>query len=240
MLNLKEHEHAGVIRDYYEALASGRINAGWYNLECRSIFTGLAFRITNSPSFSKDHEYRLVKTEKHPEVQLQELKERWAELKDKGTHELLRKFKDGGTFTAVSNVLLFEWPSFEYKIQEKLPELKKIDKSKLPVGTMTQYGRVQSKFHKTSRTDHSVNYKVHGTSTEVTNSEFVKILPSTEWIYWGGGESPIPNGLKVEYKMRDGTVSRTEHASCLIWVHHLKDFDIIAYRIIGISPGWTD
>lgn len=41
MLELKEHKHAAVIRDYYEALASGRIEAGWYEMQARRTGTYL-------------------------------------------------------------------------------------------------------------------------------------------------------------------------------------------------------
>lgn len=184
-------------------------------------------------------EYRLVKTPKHPEVKLQKLKERWDKLKDKGTHVLWKGVKGSTTLFVVSEVYLSDWESFDYKILEKQSDLKKIDKTNLPVGTMTQYGRIQGRAEASESS--STNYKVHGSPTELCNSIRVKILPSTEWTYWDGGvSSPVPSGLQVEFKIRNGKVNSTENAAYLTWEHELRSDDIIAYRIVGISQGWTD
>ncbi len=55
----------------------------------------------------------------------------------------------------------------------------------------------------------------------------------SEWIEWGGGECPLPHGVKHEVKFRNGTVINDDAPDGWSWGHVGEDDDIIAYRVIG-------
>lgn len=54
-----------------------------------------------------------------------------------------------------------------------------------------------------------------------------------EWIKWGGGECPVPDGTEIEYKMRDDLNPYYRKSSeSLGWEHINMGGDIVEYRII--------
>lgn len=54
-----------------------------------------------------------------------------------------------------------------------------------------------------------------------------------KWIRHRGGNQPVEDSVKVEYKMRDGDIStQPEYAATLRWSHWSIEGDIMAYRII--------
>lgn len=57
------------------------------------------------------------------------------------------------------------------------------------------------------------------------------------WIEWRGGECPLPDGAKCEYRMRDGDED-TAMVFALRWTRWGDDSEIIAYRpILDTKPG---
>ncbi|MBD8181656.1 hypothetical protein IFU25_08065 [Pantoea agglomerans] len=62
-------------------------------------------------------------------------------------------------------------------------------------------------------------------------------LGEGEWIEWGGGECPVPEGVKAEIKFRDGDCAELDTwLDILEWRHKGYGSDIIAYRIIPEQP----
>ena len=54
-----------------------------------------------------------------------------------------------------------------------------------------------------------------------------------KWIWHRGGNQPVEDIVKVEYRMRDGDIStQPEYASTLRWSHWPNEGDIMAYRVI--------
>jgi len=63
----------------------------------------------------------------------------------------------------------------------------------------------------------------------------------SNFIYWPGGECPIPDGLEFEYIVRASSTYRslTREASDHKWNHVCAGGDIIAYRLTGgVMEGW--
>ncbi len=61
--------------------------------------------------------------------------------------------------------------------------------------------------------------------------------------YWGGGECPLPEGLKVSVYYRDGgnnEMITTAHEGLFLWGHdtEMSDNDIIGFEILGKAEGW--
>lgn len=56
----------------------------------------------------------------------------------------------------------------------------------------------------------------------------------SEWIEWEGGECPVKSGVRVEVRLRDGTIERLDADS--LDFEHLPDdaeTDIVAYRVVA-------
>lgn len=54
-----------------------------------------------------------------------------------------------------------------------------------------------------------------------------------KWIRHRGGNQPVEDSVKVEYRMRDGDIStQPEYAATLRWSHWSREGDIMAYRVI--------
>ena len=54
-----------------------------------------------------------------------------------------------------------------------------------------------------------------------------------KWIRHRGGNQPVEDSVKVEYRMRDGDIStQPEYAATLRWSHWSIEGDIMAYRVI--------
>jgi hypothetical protein len=56
------------------------------------------------------------------------------------------------------------------------------------------------------------------------------------WIEWRGGECPVPSGVRIEIRLRNGVTGVISDPRRLRWAYHLTsvglDNDIIAYRIV--------
>lgn len=73
----------------------------------------------------------------------------------------------------------------------------------------------------------------------------LRIAEQREFIYWDGGDCPLPEGLHVEVVRRTGNKHRVNTStpdSVLEWNHtsDVPQFHVIAYRILGVAPGYTD
>ena len=78
---------------------------------------------------------------------------------------------------------------------------------------------------------------------EVFEFECASLIEQAEFTYWPGGECPLPDGVMVEVIFRDGGKKTDVAVDKLRWEHFLsaREFtgsDIIAYRILGLAPGW--
>lgn len=60
---------------------------------------------------------------------------------------------------------------------------------------------------------------------------FVAKPDADGWIEWRGGECPVPENTRVEYRLRSGLVSDCLSGH-LLWGHEYGPIDIIAYRLI--------
>jgi hypothetical protein len=122
-----------------------------------------------------------------------------------------------------------------YTYRTKKPKLKQLDWSRVPVGTMTNAGVILSSTE-TYCTTFDAQY-----SSRTTHS-YLRLAPASEqpWLYWGGGECPVPEGCTFEVTLRIGVKS-----TCAInWTHRYDmgpiDNQIIAYRVTGLAGGYTD
>ncbi|MDU4747732.1 MAG: hypothetical protein E6X99_16095 [Pantoea sp.] len=67
--------------------------------------------------------------------------------------------------------------------------------------------------------------------------QFEKQERGDGWIEWGGGECPVPEGVKAEIKFRDGDCAELDTwLDILEWRQKGYGSDIIAYRIIPEQP----
>lgn len=75
-----------------------------------------------------------------------------------------------------------------------------------------------------------------GGGVEITKSQWQaerKKMNKPKWIRHRGGNQPVEDSVKVEYRMRDGDIStQPEYAATLRWSHWSSEGDIMAYRII--------
>jgi hypothetical protein len=71
------------------------------------------------------------------------------------------------------------------------------------------------------------------------NPPALELAPANEqpWIYWGGGECPVPDGCTFEVVCRSGNVRSQKEVTD--WTHTEHAGDIIAYRITGIAKGYV-
>jgi hypothetical protein len=150
-----------------------------------------------------------------------------------------------------SNWYFVETPSWygdhKYKLEKSAkhpdnikPKKKLIDWSKMPRGTMTNYGEILKAYDKSSQ--------ILGTESPFSVSDAhtcnLRLAEQTEFTYWGGGECPVPEGVVVVAVFRRGD-SDEGAPSDFEWEHYPEsdlndDRDIIAYRITGLADGWTD
>jgi hypothetical protein len=70
------------------------------------------------------------------------------------------------------------------------------------------------------------------------NPPALELAPTNEqpWMYWGGGECPVPDGCTFEVVHRSGNVRSQKEVTD--WTHTDHAGDIIAYRITGIAEGY--
>lgn len=53
-----------------------------------------------------------------------------------------------------------------------------------------------------------------------------------EWKRHRGGKQPIPDGVAIEVRWRDGEIG-TKRSEIVRWEHEQKDYDIMAYKVIS-------
>lgn len=81
-------------------------------------------------------------------------------------------------------------------------------------------------------------------SAIITREQYEAALAAKNegWIYWPGGECPVPTGTLVDVKWRDGRIddgipAKISHdldsskRNAISWQHHGNSHDIIAYRL---------
>ena len=125
-----------------------------------------------------------------------------------------------------------------YEYELKAPKLKQIDWSNVPVGVMTNKGEIVSIDLFRAWTLNELRNGLHNFGTCD-----LRLAPASEqpWLYWGGGECPVPEGCTYEAKLRNKEI-RTDVFS---WKHGdglkvVVSCEIIAYRITGLAEGYTD
>lgn len=223
--------HADLIKRYAEIQASGELDAGYFVCQYNEI--GFWSNV-GSPSWYAKTQYRIVEGPNHPSKRHDAMKAEWEAVKDKGTHEIFAKPRSSN-----ADWELLEFPHFvvdyDYEIRPiNKPKLNLIDKTKLPIGTMTNFGRlmliVEDRFH----------FWPVGDVISGLAASSIRIAPMTEWLSWQGGARPVPEGVIVEIKFRNGT-GVSVGVEFVNWGHFKDGFgDIVAYRIVGIADGWTD
>jgi len=59
------------------------------------------------------------------------------------------------------------------------------------------------------------------------------------WLSWqGGGECPLPEGLKIELRCRDNTINLKAHYTKQFWGNENEGDDIISFKVLGTAEGW--
>lgn len=124
------------------------------------------------------------------------------------------------------------------------PSLKLIDWSKMPVGTVTNNGRISvnnlNVKHLYLLTVSEEN-TIYGFSRDTVHN--LRLIEQTDFTYWSGGECPVPEGVLLEVVFRDGDIQFINKESLVMmlrWDHTGRGSDIIAYRITGLTDGYTD
>lgn len=170
--------------------------------------------------------------------------------------ELKKRFECGYTIQRKHRVIGTEWidcvfrpawiDAFEYR--EKPPSKRKIDWSKMPCDTV-----ISDSDGNVWRTSGSVDKEgnpyvwafgrsaVTATDSKVESLIGKKIqLVSQEWVAWFGGNCPVPEGVRFEVVLRDG--SRFLNIGNDYWNYGaiVSSQNIIAYRILGVSEGWEE
>jgi hypothetical protein len=115
--------------------------------------------------------------------------------------------------------------------------MKLIDWSKLPKGTMTNFGEIICHYgDKVSVWDE----KKYPFCVPQQTSD-CRLALMTEWIYHDGGACPLPEGLVIQVKMYDFEGRKTAPISSDLWVGSIFP-NAIGYRIIGVDRqgGYTD
>jgi hypothetical protein len=133
-----------------------------------------------------------------------------------------------------------------YELRTKKPNLKQLDWSKVPVGVMTNRGELRAAY-----IDYEGSFTADVESLDVTHAginlnavliKHLRLAPASDqpWLYWGGGECPVPEGCTYETRMRDQCIQKGVYS----WSHdnNITDADVqvIAYRITGLADGYTD
>jgi NOL1/NOP2/fmu family ribosome biogenesis protein len=233
--------HADLKKQYDE-------NPDWWVVMCINRWSELRWSVTKSPSWWDDWDYRLDKSDKHPDnlkPDVAKEKQMTMKLTEQG-RQALRWLLEGkqveyridSVYIWVdlqgNNVLdAFCGDDVSFRIAK--PKLKLVDMSKLPKGTMTDHGEVvHNKFGAISC------YFVGDLNLSHPKAQKIRITEQTEFTFWQGGECPVPDGLRFEVKTRGGASFGCLKPSGLRWSHETEPTDIIGYRIIAVADGWTD
>jgi hypothetical protein len=121
------------------------------------------------------------------------------------------------------------------------PNKKLIDWSKMPRGTMTNFGELLSVKGIAKVLNPNTGFGLSGKiGVDLVRLENLRLAEQTEFTYWGGGECPVPEGVMVEVVIRrDDKLKKV--GTDFIWFRDLiLDNEIIAYRITALADGWTD
>ena len=60
------------------------------------------------------------------------------------------------------------------------------------------------------------------------------------WFCWNGGDlSPIPEGFRIEVRLRDDMTYVCNDYERFRWTKTGKKDDIIAFRIVDVLEGWS-
>lgn len=128
-----------------------------------------------------------------------------------------------------------------------------IDWTKLPEDTLVETTE-GLRYFQSSMENHQARVFVYdyGASSQtagdmICGTSKAKLVEQPEFTVWRGGYCPVPEGVLVEAILRDGTVI-TQEGATLRWRHKgyggnyeedYKEYDIIAYRIIGVADGYS-
>jgi hypothetical protein len=133
--------------------------------------------------------------------------------------------------------------------------MKLIDWTKVPRGTMTNYGEVL--LVKRSAVPYAILFDgedcvrqpavpyailFDGEDCREYHHGHLRIVPQTRWTYHDGGECPVLDGLTVDHITRAGFEWDGEGDGPCQWEHLGSNSDVIAYRITGVdrTGGFTD
>jgi hypothetical protein len=120
------------------------------------------------------------------------------------------------------------------------PVLKQIDMSKLPVGTMTNYGEIVAVAGNMIRTFDLIRGSFTMWNEGIADLRLAEQTKPTAWL---GGECPVPEGCKYKAIRRDNSIHNYTSFTQLFNYERdsrIQDYDIIAYCITGVADGWTD
>lgn len=125
--------------------------------------------------------------------------------------------------------------------------MKLINWSKMPRGTMTNYGEFLNVMGDQANVLTTIvsNTRPHVWTFEQSK---LRIAPQTRWTHHDDRRCPVPCGLDFYVLRRDGRMlsARELNASNHSWTHSLhmdsKMFEITAYKITHVNreSGWTD
>ncbi len=213
---LTDEHSPEVVRPKWEVIPIEEKVAKWWRLE--TLASGVwctAFQL----QVMDGYKYRIVKTEKHPDNDKHaRVKLEWDRVRGKGTHYLWCQPPKGTGFSPNANHQLWDKEaSYEVRRYEDAPiAKKKIDKSKLPIGAMTNWGKVVDHLNDGAVCLDALRLRGH-------KYEGLRIVPMTQWEVLQDGDV-IPEGLLGESARVDTFSGKT----------------VVVYRITGIADGWTD
>ena len=125
-----------------------------------------------------------------------------------------------------------------------IEEPKLIDWSKLPVDTLIETNEGLRYFKRAYGIEAIVPHYSGRTSLTAGGSEdgmcyAAKIIENNKFTVWQGGNNPVPEGVNVEVILRNGNRTDKQNSSSYFWGHEGVPGDIIAYRILGASDGYS-
>ena len=132
----------------------------------------------------------------------------------------------------ITNKPMWNWGTCDYRAK---PKIKEINLSHL-IGS-----DIDMEFSDNLIVDKLI--KIDGFYRNLSGTAWIKCrVRENHWHNWNGGECPLPEGLNIIVKFRDGTesIENMMYFGVTNWIHTglIPNCDFIAFKVIGTKDGW--
>lgn len=246
---VKSERHPDVIRGKVKAEYAALYKAGeaeHWKVEYRTSDKG-EWNHTSAPLWVEVFEYRLTKSDSHPDVVRDKVRAEWTARKlafasgkpVRKAYIEYRNAKDNEWHRCDTP----QWFSYcEYRIMYPTPK-KLIDMSAMPAGTNTTVGKIVG--HHLFQKPGSVFVLAEGANRiQEFQSGDVLLAEKQDWIPWEAtatSECPIPKGVKyiAKFNGMPENYEATPVFPHLQWKRHAAAVTIIAFKILGTDDKHT-